>query len=205
MNSKQAKIAMVGELLYARGRQMAMTEFRYADVFAVTKAFYTEEYEIKVEKGDLRRELEVVAWAAGFGDEKAFAWNKKHKHRRYMEAAGKREVERNRLGLTMGDIFDDVPNRFYFVVPDLEMEEIAMRCVRTTPYGLIRLVEIPYGPWIRVDTIKEATNLHGHKEKAEKLLPHMRKVCTESHELMKRVSDAHKKGEKDSDEKKSEE
>ena len=184
MTSKEAKIALVEHLLYGHGRMMAMTEFRYADVFAVTRAFYTEEYEIKVEKGDLRRELEVVAWAAGFGDQKNFAWNKRHKHKRYFEAAGIRKAESTAWGIPSTE---DVPNRFYFVVPDMEMEELAMRCLRSTPYGLIRLVEIPHGPWIRVDVVKEAINLHGKKESADKLLPHMRKVCTESLELMKKI------------------
>lgn len=189
MKSQHAKKELLNFFLYEKKRTLCMTEFKYADVFTLTASEYTEEIEIKVEKGDLKRELEVVSWATGMGPEKAFAWNKKHKHQRYMEAAGKRDVLRN--GYTMAyPRFEDVPNRFYFAVTS-ELRELAERGVHDTPYGLIILTQTEEGPperkRVRVEIIKAATNLHGLKTDGSKLVPLMRKVCTENLALMEKA------------------
>ena len=166
-----------------------MTEFRYADVFAVTKAMFTEEIEVKVDKGDLRRELEVVSWALGIGPEKAFAPNKRIKHQRNMEAVGKREVQRNSFSMVWPK-FEDVPNRFYFAVTS-ELEDLGRRGVRDTPYGLIVLTQTEEGPpekkRIRVEMVKSAENLHKNKTLPDSLVHHMRKVCLENLTLMEKL------------------
>lgn len=183
ITANEAKKALLHFFLYGHGRYLAMTEYRFADVFALTRNWYGEEVEIKVDKWDLKKELDIVSWCMGLGPRRPGNFNKTWKHSKYLECAG-HKLERDYYN---GDN-KDIPNRFYFAVVE-ELEGMALAGTAHVPYGVIVMTRRGTGKdaWIDIRIAKKAINLHGTKVEQETLMPVMRKVCTETLNVMQKL------------------
>ena len=60
MNAEDIKTGMLNYCLWRGNYQGAVTEYRGADVFGITKDRHSHEFEIKVSRSDLMRELKSI-------------------------------------------------------------------------------------------------------------------------------------------------
>lgn len=187
MTSKEIKHKLLFDLLYRRGYHMAVTEktmfYGIADVFAMSKAEYTHELEIKTSRQDLKSEIDAIELVlSGKKQEKHLA--KFHKHLAYLKLDNrgskyslfdpeedtrpyilktfeKPEVEKSRI-----------PNKFSFAVtPDLK--EYAKKSIEGTPYGLFVIHAHS------IDLEVQAKHLHKEKISREEVMYLLRKVSIE--------------------------
>lgn len=128
MSSQDFKIATLNHLLFRRNFLGAFTEsFNAADVLGVSRKFIAWEFEVKVSKEDLAKELKAIRFLTGRDTNmrRARAANKSNKHKSYLDPYYKRSVP---------DGFF-IPNYFSFVVPE-DIVAYAVRGVEGTPYGV---------------------------------------------------------------------
>lgn len=156
---------MMSKLLYRMGYHAVFTEFRYADLFAITRSRYSSEFEIKTSKSDLMSELNCVKDLVLFGEPQK-VYEKRFKHEHYFKG------ESNQ--------FCEVPNYFSFVVP-FDLEKTALEILKDTKYGLycIKIHENGGNPFATVSVQKKAQLLHKEKIKDDLLFSLLRKSSTE--------------------------
>lgn len=140
INSKFLKKELMKYLYYRLGFPIIVDEHEFMDVFGVRRTGYMIEYEIKVSKADLLREINLMKCEqpAMYSKE----WNKWQKHAYYL----RRKIDRKPHlfdtipGYSERIIEYFIPNEFYFYVPDF-LAEIALRETVNTPYGVITIGE----------------------------------------------------------------
>lgn len=130
MSSQELKIATLNHLLFRRNFLGAFTEsLNAADVLGVSRKLKSWEFEIKISKEDLAKELKAIRFIVGTDTNmrRARAANKSSKHRDYLMC---QELGKENL---MSEYF--IPNYFSFVVPE-DLVAYATRGVEGTPYGV---------------------------------------------------------------------
>ena len=185
MTSVEAKSYLLNYLLYKMRHHCAVTEYGReglvgnADVFSLTNADYSNEFEIKVNRGDLLSELNTIRYIknppAVYDPQedpirqRTPSTNKLGKHSLYL----------SNLGLL--DIVS-VPNKFYFAVPK-ELVELAIQRTQGTPYGVVKISD----KWFEVNIEKPAEYLHKKKveERIKRFL--LRKTSVENANLREKL------------------
>jgi len=175
MTEKVAKAKILWYLLYRFGSLAAVTEMRYADVFAISRAGYTQEIEIKVSKSDLMSELKVIDMLLGLDTQKKYM-PKFYKHDSYLR---KEKTEQILL-------VERIPNKFSFGVPP-SLVKVCSEHIKDTPYGLYKI----YNDQNYVEIIRKPDFLHKNKISEEIKNSLLRKVSTEIQSL--REQDCYKK------------
>lgn len=173
MDSQELKIATITNLLFRRNFLGAFTEsFNQADVLGISRTMLAWEFEIKVSKEDLAKELKAIRFLTGNDTNmrRARAANKTSKHKSYLDPYYKRS--------TSDGFF--VPNYFSFVVPET-IVEYAKRGVEGTPYGVYQVNAA--GLYSAVTPGR----LHEIKVDQSKLLLLMRKASTENLSLREKL------------------
>lgn len=173
MTSIEIKQKLLWELLYKRGYHMAVTEksmiYGIADIFALTKAGFTHEIEIKVSRADLKSELDCVDLVCS-GKKQEKPMSKFHKHLAYLKQDARaskyslfdpaREPNPRVVYGFQSDIAiekTDLPNKFSFAVPT-ELVEYAQEKLKDTPYGVFAI-----SPAGTIFQVKEAKHIHKEK------------------------------------------
>lgn len=164
--SVEIKERLLFFLLYRMGYHAAFTEMLNADVFAITRAKYTHEFEIKTSKPDLMSELNCVKELVMFGEAKK-SYAKNWKHTRY-------------LGITNSVLSIEIPNYFSFVVVP-ELSKTALEILATTAYGVYEYD----GGYIR--NLKKATLLNKEKVSEKLFFYLLRKAAVEVQTLREKL------------------
>ena len=121
-NSKHLKKRLSHYLLFQMNYPVVIDEYKYMDIFGIRRSGYTVEFEIKVTKSDLKRELDII-----HNSDKQISkyenkdWKKYRKHSRYITG--------------YQDEKTIIPNEFCFYVPDY-LVDYALDGVVGTPYGV---------------------------------------------------------------------
>jgi len=175
MNSNRVKTYLFYYILWRWGYLGAATEgFNSSDVFAVRRNLYTVEFEIKLNRNDLKREVNIIKQIIKnksiFGIRGSNT--KVTKHGTY-------------LGYWRFDRFikEVIPNVFSFIVPR-ELEGIKEDLVNT-PYGLYVVWETK-NDW-NIERIIKPKKLHKNKIRGEDLARFFRKLTTENYSLRKKI------------------
>lgn len=181
ITAKELKPQIISELIYHKGYHCAFTEFNMhfgiADIFAMTKAEFTHEIEIKTERGDLKSELDCILLVMSNKDQKKWM-NKLHKHYAYLS-----KIQVSKYSLFEPSIdknyyrdveVDHIPNKFSFAVPG-ELLDYAKGVLKDTPYGLI-LVDRGF-----FKVVKTAGYLHKEKISERMRMYLLRKASMEVH------------------------
>ena len=128
LTSNYFKTIIGNDLLHKNYLAVVTEGFNSSDIYGVRRTLYTVEIEIKVSKSDLRGELVSVALCRNRLTDQEYTGKPKpskyHKHKEYL------------IGTIWG--YEDVPNEFYFAVPDFLVDE-TIRGVEGTPYGVISI------------------------------------------------------------------
>lgn len=184
MKANKLKTLIMGEYIYGKGYIGLFTEAGYADVLGIRNSRFLVEFEIKVSKSDLQRELNCIQEAL-MGKIMHPKTCKYRKHQGYL-------LNKTYWGATA--IYR--PNLFYFVVP-MELEKIAIEGVKDTPYGVLA-----YGDWEYIlhfssgDQTREGHGFkesvkakHIHKEKKDEkfMVSLIRKATVELYETRKKL------------------
>lgn len=190
MDSKKLKTLVMGEFIYNKGYIALFTEsWGACDVLGIRRSRYVVEFEIKVSKSDLAKEIACIKGAV----------NKTGCHGRRCKFLKHKEYLLNETWNPYLSIYR--PNYFYFVVP-MELERNAIEGVAGTPYGVMA-----YGEWTYELEFYKGTpryevqtrNAHGfkesvkakpiHKEKVsdERMIDLIRKASTELYETRKKL------------------
>lgn len=182
MTSDDVKAAMLTHALYRLHAKAAITEYGghgmdgIADVFMLTDADFTHEFEVKVAAGDLAGELAAIEYIKAkqltLGEtppEKPRSLSKLPKHNNYLGYG--HEMYANMVLR---------PNYFSFVVP-VELEKRALIAIEGTPYGLYAVTSREYREsyWFDVECKRRAKRIHNDKATSQIHANILRKACTE--------------------------
>lgn len=134
---------------FERGHIAAVTEgLNNADVLSIDKGRAAVEFEIKVSRSDLQKELLAIKYGRGFANttgqaarkqmsldigvpKKAGGWSKVSKHEEYIDPEN--YFKRNACRYSYEQY---LPNYFYLVVPE-KLVQLALDGVSGTKYGVI--------------------------------------------------------------------
>lgn len=165
MNIVQAhgvKRLIMSYAFFERGHIGVVTEgLNNADVLSITKGKYAVEFEIKVSRSDLNKELAAIRYAtmtmkedknfapATLGPEqeqlnlelaglkqKAGGWSKVSKHEEYINPEKYKEKHPNLVAFAMAEHYRYEPNYFNLVVPN-KLVAYAIEQTKGTKYGVI--------------------------------------------------------------------
>lgn len=162
--SKQVKTELMMFLSYRLHHRYVITEgLNFSDVFSINRAGYSCDYEIKVSKSDLKRELSCIVdgecdWHR--------ADNKIQKHHYYR--MGKPIVEETQQSWFGGYLPHKyfVPNKFCFVIPSSLFDYLALEIQsKKLPYGIMVWRDDGEFDYWMMETKIQPTFLH--KEKAD--------------------------------------
>lgn len=177
MTASEAKHWIQRYTLWERGFTLCVTEgLNSSDVLAVRDGLAIE-YEIKVSKSDLMREIKVIQTALRkqtFGYSRA----KLEKHETYL---GNRQP-RIFNHYTQEAIF--IPNFFTFVVPDA-LAECAAQGVLGTPYGVLTVSDRG-----NITNHVTARRIKDEPVEVRKLYRVMHRACLENYTLRKELASA---------------
>jgi hypothetical protein len=127
MKASELKTITMGEFIYGKGYMGLFTEgLGNGDVVGIRNSGYIVEFEIKVDKQDLRNEIKAIQCAIANDMRGCYSNSKFYKHEKYLGFRKDRYTY---------DWVGYKPNLFYFVVP-IEFESIAVDGVKGTPYGV---------------------------------------------------------------------
>lgn len=170
MNSQDLKIATLDHILFKGKFLVATTEsLNGSDVLGINKKNLAYEFEIKISKEDLDKELKAIRYLTGndMNMRRARAANKLQKHATYLK---------HRFGYSWDTYF--VPNTFSFVLPP-ELIDFATRGIRGTPYGLYR-----YNKEKKIlEVVIKPGKIHTKPVSEENLAKIHRKISTENYFL----------------------
>lgn len=190
MIAAEIKSNLLTHILYQLHFTAAVTEYGgkgvygIADLFGVTKAGYTHEFEVKISKQDLAGELNAIKGILKPDDlmsdpkEKRKHASKSPKHNVYLGKS-------NSFGY---DPFHQRPNYFSFVTP-FELQKFALEILEETPYGLFCVDVHENGgyPYSTIGCQKRASYLHKEKPNQGVADNILRKACTEVEALRREV------------------
>ncbi len=188
MTALEAKNLLAGEFLLQRHHIAVFTEsfmFSNADLVSITGAWFSNEFEIKVDKYDLRKEAEMITMAKEWiknekpSGKRITSYDKLMKHRHYMALDNPRIV---------------VPNEFSFFVPE-ELEDEAIKAVEGTPYGVMLVSKSVPNKWWpdnppmhdRFHWSVKPQKLHREKVREADRVKVMRRISTEAYYLRERL------------------
>lgn len=156
---------------------VVIDEFDFMDIFGIRRSGYMVEFEIKISKADLMREVRLMRSEQPIKYSKD--WVKWEKHAQYL----KRVIQKT------PSLYDSIPgyspvvnnyfipNEFYFYVPDF-LAQYAITETANTPYGVVMIgtTKNSYGREYHSDyeIVKPATKIHNEKadEKIYRKLAH---------------------------------
>lgn len=162
----ELKKAIMSHMFWRLHYPVVIDEYDFMDVFGIRRNGYMVEFEIKVSKQDLMREIKLSRCAQPLKYSKD--WVKWEKHAHYL----KRKIEGT------PSIYDNipdwdphhqpyfVPNEFYFYVPDF-LASTAVLETEGTPYGVVLTGKTAnsYGREYSTDyeVVKKAVKMHSEK------------------------------------------
>lgn len=167
INSKYFKKQLMSELFYRLNFPIVVDEHNWMDVFGIRRSGYMVEYEIKISKSDLMREIKLMNGEQPIKYSKDWVKWEKHAHYLKREIIKQPSIYDSIPGYSNNvDIAYFMPNEFYFYVPDF-LAECAVRETVNTPYGVVKIGEkiLPNGNsyFDRYDVVKPAKKLHTDK------------------------------------------
>lgn len=169
MNSSYMKERLAHYLYFRLGFIVICDEFEFMDIFGIRRSGYAVEYEIKVSKSDLNREIKCAI--ANLSDVEKYGkdWQKFSKHTLYQTGESPQTDYDKRmadLGISNNvTARDSFPSEFYFYIPE-ELEEYAVKKVaeNNLPYGIIVCdKEVKSGFKDPYYIVKKAPKLHREK------------------------------------------
>jgi hypothetical protein len=147
---------------------VVIDEHDFMDVLAIRRSGYVVEFEIKVSKADLMREIKLTMCDEVRKYSKD--WAKWEKHAHYL----KREIKQSSNFLNVPNWVLPkyfIPSEFYFYVP-ASLATVAKVAVKHTPYGVVAIgdqeIRPDYKRYSPYEVIVPAKKLH--IEKADSLL-----------------------------------
>lgn len=158
-------------LLWRLHFEYVIDEYNYMDIFGVRKNGYSVEFEIKVSKSDLDRELTIIRMEH-ITDHKD--WRKFEKHTKYLSAWRTGSFSSGRTSMR-------VPNSYCFCVSP-NLGQYAAAKVSNLPYGVVTF-EDSYG--YRV--IKKPQKLHTHKTEIDVVSDIANSLTYRNYELHKKI------------------
>jgi len=174
MTSQEVKNRVLYNFLFEKGWAGGFTEsFWNSDVLGLTKQLFTVEAEVKVNKGDLQGEIDIIRKTLA-GQKTSKSWSKTFKHQCFL---GKRNLQ-NRVAMNLP--VSQIPNQYYFAVTD-ELAQVALIGTVNTPYGV--LLVTPFN----VSVIKKAVLLHKNPLPTQDVLGLMRKVSIENYYVYEKL------------------
>lgn len=173
INSKFLKGELMHHLFWRLNYPIVVDEYSFMDVFGVRRNGYGVEFEVKVSKADLCRELKMMTCDQPMKYSKD--WSKWSKHAHYL----KKTVDQNKfteyqlfMNKTLGEPDYFIPNEFYFYVPDF-LADFAVQATIHCPYGVIKCGKVTTGHigfdgkehcyYWRYTVVKKAVKLHSNK------------------------------------------
>lgn len=172
MKANKVKTILIYYMLWQWGYLGAVTEYiNYSDVFGVKRTLYTAEFEIKTERGDLLKEINIIKKI--LKEKGSIGWDnhKKKKHNKYLGYWPKDKKW--------------IPNEFSFVCPDNILDSNIGGLLDVTPYGLYIFnsynIESGFHQSIRPKKI------HQDKISKENLVYFFRKLSTENQGLREKI------------------
>ena len=166
LNSTHLKKELMSHLMWRLHFPVVIDEYQFMDVFGIRRSEYMVEFEIKISKADLMREIKLMHCSQPIKYSKD--WVKWEKHAHYL----KRQIEKTPsiydtipgYSVNVTDYF--IPNEFYFYVPDF-LGDVAVRETAGTPYGVVIIgtTHNSYGREYHSDyeVIKKAVKIHEKK------------------------------------------
>lgn len=158
----EVKRALLKHLIGYKGHVVALEEHAMGegicDVLAITRAGFAHDFEVKVERQDLRSELTVATMVLDETDK-----NLTPLERRAYPKLWKHQCMQLRLKCS-----PSFPSMFSFVVP-VEMQELAQPIAERAGYGLVTFVryEDEFGearaPWYQFRFVLPARKMHTQK------------------------------------------
>jgi len=172
LDSNKVKTSLISHMLYKWGYLGAVTEYvNYSDVYGIRRNFYTVEFEIKLFRNDLLREVNIIKKILRNKNTLSDSGNKTYKHANYLGFSNYRRI---------------IPNEFNFVVPD-KLEEIKTELINT-PYGLY-IIKADSNSYLEyeIKQIIRPQKLHKRKISNIDLPRFFRKLSTENIVLRERL------------------
>lgn len=150
---KIVESTVIKKMLYSyclaeKGHAAVVTEgLNNGDVVSITKSMFCLEFEIKVSRSDLKKELDCIEWVARekagepINSEQMMllgknARDKSHKHRQYSDPKKWLEKKRNPMNFGM---WEELPNYFYFVVTENLVDYCLERLEGNTSFGVLTI------------------------------------------------------------------
>jgi hypothetical protein len=162
INSKFLKHELAYHLFWQLHYSIVIDEWEFIDLLGVKRSNYTAEYEIKISKSDLSRELRLIKMLNAERGSKDYP--KWVKHAKYLGKNIKKEGYDLLYSHTETKFF--VPNEFYFYVPDF-LVDYAVEETENLPYGVVKIGGRQYNSnyigYDRFEIIKKAKRLHENK------------------------------------------
>jgi len=165
MDSNEVKTHLISYMLWQWNYLGVVTEYdNYSDVFGIKRTFYTAEFEIKLTRGDLLYEVNIIKkiinndclWGKG--------GHKTSKHNRYL------------VDLWCYDK-RSIPNEFNFVCSDNIVDSGIVKMLKNTPYGLYVFPQFNIKGGIYHQAIRPK-KLHKEKIREKDLVRFFRKLST---------------------------
>lgn len=172
INAKYLKKELIDHLYWRLNYTIVIDEYKFMDVFGVRRNGYCVEFEIKISKSDLCRELNLMNCEQPMKWSKD--WPKWEKHSHYLNRRIDPTKFRNQYALFLHENLPEpeffMPNEFYFYVPDF-LADFAAQATANTPYGVIKIGKTLNGYdreyfW-RYTIVKKAVKLHNNKMKED--------------------------------------
>lgn len=174
LDINKIKTYLISHMLWKWGYLGAVTEYdNYSDVFGVRRNFYTVEFEIKLTKTDLMREINII--------------KKILKNKTILGCGGGHKANKHSNYLDIDYYYkSNVPNEFNFVVP-AELEEIKTELMNT-PYGLY-IIKADSNSYYGYDIEQIIRPKKMHKKKISEigLTRFFRKLTTENIMLREKI------------------
>lgn len=164
MTSKELKKTLAAHLYWHLKYPIVCDEFEFIDIIGVRRTRYVVEFEIKVSKSDLDREIKCIIADPEKTEKYGKDWEKVCKHKTYLTGERPKtnyDLRLNALGIgdsMIGGAFR--PNEFYFYVPDYLADYAIKRMAELNlPYGVVKQVN-EYPHYV---VMRKAVKLHNEK------------------------------------------
>ncbi|MBA7632375.1 hypothetical protein ES703_39921 [subsurface metagenome] len=176
MNTNKANSIITNWLLFEKYYLGTVIEFNIgicvADIIGIKKSLYVSEFEFKVNRSDLLRELRIIESITRGIKRKVYSGSKFYKHREYL----KNKFLSSKLAFT--------PNEFSFIVTE-GLEDILIDYIKDTVYGAY-LIKKEGGNYSIIE-IKKPKKFHKKKMDGVNFQRLFRKVAIENNDLRKKL------------------
>ncbi len=175
MNINKANSIITNWLLFEKYYLGTVIEFNIgicvADIIGIKKSLYVSEFELKVNRSDLLRELRIIESITKGIKRKVYSSSKSYKHRKY-------------LNKFLGSELAFTPNEFSFIVTE-GLEDILIDYIKDTVYGAY-LIKKEGGNY-SITEIKKPKKFHKKKMDGVNFQRLFRKVAIENNDLRKKL------------------